>query len=52
MAEEAFYYLLLQYCLKLQNIIYCIFNMVNNHRTSSSRKKSNIFYVVKFLLKL
>ena len=45
----------MQYCLKLQNIMYCIRNkknnIVNNHRTSSSRKKSNIFYVLKFLLK-
>ena len=41
--------------LKLQNMMYCIRNknnIVNNHRTYSSRKKSNTFYVLKFLLKI
>ena len=45
----------MEYCLKLQNIIYALLikiNIVNNHRTSSSRKKSNIVYVLKFLLKI
>ena len=45
----------MQYCLKLQNIIYSLLiksNMFNNHRTSSSRKKTNILYVLKFSLNL
>ena len=42
-----------QYCLKLQNIIALLIKSIifNNHRTSSSRKKSNILYVLKFSLK-
>ena len=43
-----------QYCLKLQNITVALLiksNILKNPRTSSSRKKSNILYVLKFSLK-
>ena len=39
-----------QYCLKKQSIFIALLilrNIINNHKTSSSRKKSNIFYVLK-----
>ena len=40
-----------QYYLKLQHIFIALLilrHIINNHRTSSSRKKSNICYVLKF----